>query len=73
MQINRQYLINPQRLTFDIQDQIGGGGVVDEAFRVDAPDLVVWHCGETNAASSHHHTSAMTQETLLQQLETSDV
>lgn len=59
-------------LTFDFQDQIGGGGVADEALRGDAPevDLVVWLWGETNAASWHRHTTTGTQAALLQQLET---
>lgn len=59
-------------LTFDFQDQIGGGGVADEALRGDAPevDLVVWLWGETNAASCHRHTTTGTQAVLLQQLET---
>lgn len=59
-------------LTFDFQDQVGGGGVADEALRGDAPevDLVVWLWVETNTASCHRHTTTWTQAALLKQLET---
>lgn len=59
-------------LTFDLQDQIRGGGVADEALRGDAPelDLVVWLRTETHAASCHCHTTTGAQAALLHQLET---
>lgn len=58
-------------LTFDIQDQIGGG-VADKSLRGDAPevDLVVWLWGETHTASCNRHTTCGSQAALLQQLET---
>lgn len=58
-------------LTFDLQHQISGGGVADEALRRDTPevDWVARLCAETHTASWHGHTATGTQTALLQQLE----
>lgn len=57
-----------QALTFDLQDQIGGGAVVDEALRGDAPQVVLRLWAEADAASRHRHATAGTHAALLQQL-----
>lgn len=59
---------NMQALTFDLQDQIGGGAVADEALRGDAPQVVLRFWAEADAASRHCHATAGTQAALLQQL-----
>ena len=58
-------------LTFDLQDQIRGGVVADEALGGDAPQLdVVWFRAQTYTASCHCHTTTGAQAALLHQLET---
>lgn len=58
-------------ITFNIQDQIVGGGVADKALRGDAPEvgMGIQLCGQADAASCHDHAAAGTQAALLQQLE----
>lgn len=58
-------------ITFNIQDQVVGGGVADEALGGEAPevDLGVQLGGEADAASRHDHAATGTQAELLQQLE----
>lgn len=62
-------------LTLDFQDQIGGWGVTDEAFRGDAPEVGLAFCRQdkTNAASCHRHAATGVQAALLQQLEAQEV
>lgn len=58
-------------VTFNIQDQIVGGGVADKALGGDAPEvglgIQLW--GKADAASHHDHAAGGTQAALLQQLE----
>lgn len=58
--------------TFNIQDQVVGGGVADEALGGEAPEvgLGVQLGGEADAASCHDHAATGTQAELLQQLGT---
>lgn len=58
-------------ITFNIQDQVVGGGVAEEALGGEAPEVGpgVQLCGEADAASRHDHAAAGTQAELLQQLE----
>lgn len=60
----------PQWLTFDIQDQIGGGAVADEALGGDAPQVVIRLGADAYSAPSYDDVAAGCQEALLQQLET---
>lgn len=58
-------------ITFNIQDQIMGGGVADKAFGGDAPEvgMGIRLCGEADAASRHDHAADGTQAAVRQQLE----
>lgn len=55
-------------ITFNIQDQIMGGGVADKAFGGDAPevDVGIQLCGEADAASRHDHAADGTQAAVRQ-------
>lgn len=59
-------------LTFHLQNQISGGGVVDKAVWGDAPEvfLVVLLWRDTCTASCDDHTATRTETTILQQLKT---
>lgn len=58
-----------QWLTFDIQDQSGGGAVADEALGGDAPQVVLPLRTESHPAAGDGDAAAGRQEALLQHLE----